>query len=99
MTIKHVFKTGELIEFETGEYSDHQTNYPIRVIAKFNIREQLQLYIAQSGIDPKGYGNDHEAFIAYLVINGFVEEPDEQLVYRVWLGSYGKFCNHEKIGA
>lgn len=98
MVAKHVFNKGDLIEFEDGQYSDHSVWYPVRVLRKFNIREQAQKFLEENPKMQESYECDYYKFAAFLTRNGFIEETTNA-VYRVWLGGYGKMEEPKNIGA
>ena len=97
--MKYVFNKGDLIEFEDGEYSDHVVWMPMRVLKKFNIREEADKFVKDNQEMMEEYSFSFDKLVAHLVSSGFVEEQSEELVYRVWLGAYSTLRDISQLGA
>ena len=84
-------KTGELVVFETEEYSDFSIAGIFVALRDFSLDEQLEKFMAEHPIEGKGPSQlekfDHVKFMNYLVDFCFLREQDAIYAH---LGSYGE---------
>jgi hypothetical protein len=89
---------GQLIVFETGEYSDRSWIGPLRALKPFKQSEVAAAYVASC--PPRGDediwdwqergGPTPDGFLAWLTRQGYVEDIEPRPV--CWhIGSYGEF--------
>ena len=82
----HNLKAGELIEFEDGEYSDHQVWHPMRVVKDFNLKEAFDEYIKEHPDQLEDYKANYSMFGSFLVRQGYLDDV-ENVIRRISLGS------------
>ena len=83
-------KAGELVEFEDGEYSDHQVWFPMRVIKDFDLKELFDEYIKDKQ-EQLEYGREnYQMFVSFLVRSGCIDDV-ENVVRRISLGGSGEW--------
>ncbi|MEK7499537.1 MAG: hypothetical protein AAB649_02935 [Patescibacteria group bacterium] len=80
-----IYKTGELISAECGEYSDHRVLGVFRVTKDFKPKDYLADYLSVHPEQTKQYRFEKSVFLAKLVVAGLLEEVDCRPMY---LGSY-----------
>ena len=86
----HNLKAGELIEFEDGEYSNHQVWHPMRVVKDFNLKEAFDEYIKDKQ-EQLEYGREnYQMFVSFLVRSGCIDDV-ENVVRRISLGGSGEW--------
>ena len=83
-------KAGELIEFEDGEYSDHQVWFPMRVIKDFDLKELFDEYIKDKQDQLENGRENYQMFVSFLVRSGCIEDV-ENVVRRISLGCSGEW--------
>jgi hypothetical protein len=90
--LDQVFAAGTLLVIETGAYSDHSWDGPVRVMRDFTAREAAEKYIA-AWVAPKDEewkdAPTADGFLPWLVKECFVEAVDNVVAWHV--GGYGRF--------
>lgn len=81
-----IIPKGALIAVTEGEYSDYQCMTLVVALADLNIKSLKDRYLSTYPKQTEEYRFQEYQFIAWLVLEGLVEEQD----YTEWhLGSYG----------
>jgi len=79
-------KPGDIVIFETGEYSDYGIAGVFVANETFSLDDQVAIFLKKP-VDPDAFGRfDAHAFMQWLVELDYVHE---QKVLRAHLGSYG----------
>ena len=88
------YKAGAYIAIERGEYSDRDVIVFGRVLKTFDAKAECARWMVEnptdedsSGETPNYYGFKDEAFVPWLIAQGFIEELDTE---RLHIGSYGR---------
>lgn len=93
--MKTVFKKGDIIEFEDGEYSDHTVWAPMRALKPFNLRNLASEYVSLNPEIVNDYSLSFTDFVGWMNNLGYIEDCKPGFIHRVWLGGYAIF--NEKL--
>jgi len=81
-------KTGDLLLFSSGEYSDYSPIALTRVLKDFKTAAVLEEYLTKFPEQRPNYRAQHTQFLAYLSSEGYVED----LPHTEWnVGGYSTF--------
>lgn len=82
-----IIKKGTIVAITSGEYSDYCLDGHVIALKDFDPQEQAREFKENNVIQEY---RDRSAFLAYLIINGFVDPTSK--VVELWLGnSYDGF--------
>ncbi|WP_028753697.1 hypothetical protein [Rhizobium leucaenae] len=82
-------EAGTILAFAGGEWSDNWTTGPFNVLRDFDQQEVVDAFRAQFKPKDEWDEPDETAFIAWLTVNGYIEDAPKS--YRWYVGAYGEF--------
>lgn len=85
-----IIKAGTILTFATGEYSDHYSYPPHKVLIDFD-QEALVEVFKEEVPEPEDAWDPYrlDLFIPWMTKKGYVEQVEETVYWHI--GSYGRF--------
>ena len=89
-----IYPPGTAVMFETGEYSDYGVSAVLITLKELDLKAAAQRFQDTVVNLIEWGGIDHDAFIAWLVTEGYAMAAD---VNRLHVGSYGRWATELEV--